>query len=70
MCTPKCAEALSNLKIPLTSSPLLVCPEFMKWFVLETDASGAGLGAVLAQKQDDGSTCTPNSLCKQVPPTL
>lgn len=53
MWTPKCAEAFSNLKILLTSSPLLVCPNFMKWFVLETDASEAGLGAVLSQKQDE-----------------
>ena len=40
----------------LTNSSLLVFPDFTKPFVLETDASGAGLGAVLAQKQEDGST--------------
>ena len=36
-------------------APLVVFPDFSKNFQLETNASGKGLGAVLAQKQDDGS---------------
>ena len=54
--TPSCQKAFSELKALLTNSSLLVFPDFTKPFVLETDASGAGLGAVLAQTQEDGST--------------
>ena len=35
------------------SSPIL-CTDYTKEFLLETDASKGGLGAVLSQKQADG----------------
>ena len=42
------------MKEKITSAPVLVFPDFNKPFLLETDASKEGLGAVLSQKQDDG----------------
>ena len=42
------------MKQYLTFAPVLAFPQLDREFLLETDASGLGLGAVLAQKQDDG----------------
>ena len=56
--TPECDSAFSKLKELLTTPPVLSYPMFGPQceFILETDASGVGLGAILAQKQVDGST--------------
>ena len=43
-----------TLKEKLVSPPIFTFPDFDKSFVLETDASIQGLGAVLSQKQADG----------------
>ena len=42
------------LKEKILTSPLLAFSDFARPFLLETDASKEGLGAVLSQKQDDG----------------
>lgn len=48
----KCEEAFKTLKEKLTSSPILAYPEIDKPYILDTDASNAGVGAVLSQVQD------------------
>ena len=51
---PEAWEAMNILKGKVQSMPVLVFPDFDKPFLLETDASKEGLGAVLSQKQSDG----------------
>ena len=42
-------EAFDLLKSELTSSPILVLPNFNETFEIDCDASGVGIGAVLIQ---------------------
>ena len=42
-------QAFESLKGKLTSTPILAYADFSKPFILETDASNQGLGAVLSQ---------------------
>ena len=41
--------AFNKLKQALISSSILILPDFTKTFVVETDASGLGIGVVLMQ---------------------
>ena len=51
---PEACEAFDHLKATCLQAPILSFPDFSKPFLLEMDASGKGLGAVLSQKQSDG----------------
>ena len=47
-------KAFEQLKQACMNSPVLAFADYTKDFLLETDASKEGLGAVLSQKQEDG----------------
>uniref|UniRef100_A0A8C5QKE1 ribonuclease H n=1 Tax=Leptobrachium leishanense TaxID=445787 RepID=A0A8C5QKE1_9ANUR len=52
--SPECEQAFRQLKAALTQVPLLAAPNYNKCFIVHTDASMFGLGAVLSQVGDDG----------------
>lgn len=52
--SPECETAFHQLKTALTQAPILAAPNPNKRFVIHTDASMFGLGAVLSQVGDDG----------------
>ena len=54
--TEQADAAFRELKLRLTSAPVLAYPQFDKPFILDTDASNVGIGGVLSQIQD-GKEC-------------
>ena len=52
--SPEACKAFDHLKAACLQAPILYFPDFTKLFLLETDTSRRGLGAVLSQKQVDG----------------
>lgn len=51
---PEQGNAFEALKQALVSTPVLTCPDFSRPFILQTDVSKIGLGAVLMQESDKG----------------
>ena len=51
--TSACQEGFNQLKKTLTEAPVLAYPDYSKPFILETDTSLKGLGAILSQKGDN-----------------
>ncbi|GJP44126.1 hypothetical protein CLOM_g3526 [Closterium sp. NIES-68] len=51
---PKHKKAIEQLKQGLTSAPILILPDPERDFVIEADASGQAVGAVLMQDQGNG----------------
>ena len=47
-------KAFENLKVSLSQYPILALPDLEKPFILRTDASETGVGAVLLQNTDEG----------------
>ena len=51
--TAKCEQAFQQLKECRCDSPVLRSPDFSRIFILQTDASDRGVGAVLSQQDDE-----------------
>jgi len=47
-------KAFEGLKSALTNTPVLIRPDFDKEFIIITDASGKGLGAICSQLDENG----------------
>jgi hypothetical protein len=50
--TDEATKAFEKIRTVLTSDSVLIMPDFKKEFILRTDASDKGYGAVLAQERD------------------
>lgn len=47
-------KAFQDIKQCLVEAPILTCPDFQRPFIIQTDASAVGLGAVLSQEFPEG----------------
>ncbi|XP_061352879.1 uncharacterized mitochondrial protein AtMg00860-like, partial [Gastrolobium bilobum] len=51
--TEEANTTFMELKTCLTEAPILTLPDFQKQFIIETDSSGTGIGAVLLQDRKE-----------------
>ena len=52
--TKECQQSFETLREQLSSSPVLCYPNFEESFLLDTDTSNDGIGAVLSQCDAEG----------------
>uniref|UniRef100_A0A8C1RHP2 Gypsy retrotransposon integrase-like protein 1 n=1 Tax=Cyprinus carpio TaxID=7962 RepID=A0A8C1RHP2_CYPCA len=55
--TAICQAAFENVKLLLTSAPVLMAPRMDQSFQMQVDASHVGAGAVLLQRDEQGVVC-------------
>ena len=53
--SPECQESFEKLKEALITTPVLSYLDYSKLFLLETDASLKGSGAILSQQDSEGN---------------
>ena len=53
--TSDCQASFNSLRQKLISAPILAFPDYTKPFILDTDASDMGMGAVLSHVNDSGA---------------
>lgn len=53
--TADCQSAFEELRHRLSTAPVLAHPDFSRAFILDTDASNTGIGAVLSQIDEGGA---------------
>ncbi|KAI3370527.1 hypothetical protein L3Q82_025289 [Scortum barcoo] len=64
-----CAQAFAQLRTALTEAPVLAYPDPCRPFIVDTDASNVGLGAVLSQEgEQDHTSMGRGSSCTQTMP--
>ena len=68
--TQQCEEAFTKLKEFLTSAPILALPDWSKPFIVDTDASDFGIGAMLSQCQEDVKEHMISYVSQLLPPQL
>ncbi|KAJ8408010.1 hypothetical protein AAFF_G00262380 [Aldrovandia affinis] len=49
-----CSQAFNILQTALITAPVLAYPDMYRPFILDTDASNVGVGAVLSQQSNSG----------------